>query len=161
MQVQNIVQKEFSKCIEHLCQIQGSSFSVEENKEDPTKLNVYIYGEENTIHRQGIYKAEFTFTDKFPQVRPEGKFISPLPHHCNIDENGSICLDYYNKWNLDTYQNKSFVILVENLCTFIHNQNPNSCLRKNIGEEQNKNPLIYMLKVRNQASVCRQAFLDG
>ncbi|EAR93132.1 ubiquitin-conjugating enzyme (macronuclear) [Tetrahymena thermophila SB210] len=161
MEVQNIVQQEFLKCITHQCEIEGSSFSVEENKKDPTKLNVLIYGESNTIHQNGIYKAEFQFTKDFPEVRPEGKFISPLPYHSNIDENGKICLDYYNDWDSSTYNKKSFVILIENLCTLIHNQNNESCLRYSIGKEEQSNKQQYIQNVQKQALVCRQAFLDG
>ncbi|EAR93138.1 ubiquitin-conjugating enzyme (macronuclear) [Tetrahymena thermophila SB210] len=160
MEVQNIVQQEFLKCITHQCEIEGCSFSVEENKKDPTKLNVFIYGESNTIHKNGIYKAEFQFTKDFPQVRPEGKFISPLPYHCNISENGIICLDYYNQWKT-SYSNQSFVLLIENLCTLIHNQNSENSYRKSIGEEEQSNRQQYIQNVQKQALVCRQAFLDG
>ncbi|KAL4489428.1 hypothetical protein ABPG72_002724 [Tetrahymena utriculariae] len=160
MEVASIVYQQLSNCLEHLDAIQSSSFSVEPSS-DSNKLLVYIYGEDNTIHKGGIYKSEFTFTKEYPSVRPEGKFIAPLPYHCNVRDNGDICLDYYNNWNSNTYQTKNFVTLVESLCYFIHNQNKEHPWRKDIANEEKDNYNLYVQNVKNKALECREAFIEG
>ncbi|KAL4489429.1 hypothetical protein ABPG72_002725 [Tetrahymena utriculariae] len=136
--------------------IQESSFNVELGT-DSSKIFVFIYGQENSIHKGGIYKAEFTFTKDYLRVRPEGKFFSPLPYHFNIGSDGGICLNYYNNWDMT----KTFVILVENLCYLIHDQNPDSCLRGIIGEEEKNKYNLFVQNVKNQALVYQQSFQSG
>eukprot|EP00434_Breviolum_minutum_P015468 symbB.v1.2.013626.t1/scaffold968.1/size148170/21 len=53
---------------------------------------VALAGPEGTPYKGGIFRFWLWFPVEYPQQTPKLKCLTPM-YHCNIDNNGSVCLD--------------------------------------------------------------------
>jgi ubiquitin-conjugating enzyme E2 A len=94
---------------------------------------------------RGIFQLEMTFTNEYPIVPPNVKFVGKIPFHPNVSTNGKICLDILK-------HNWSSAYGVEAIITSIHallvNPNPDSPVNKIAADLFSQNYREYQRAVR-------------
>ena len=78
----------------------------DEKVENPFEWKAVINGPIGTPYEGGYYKLKITFSKDFPNSGPIIKFITKI-YHCNISDNGSICLNLIKKWNPKNWNPKT------------------------------------------------------
>ena len=63
------------------------------------KWRASLEGPKNTPYENGIFYIEMEFNENYPVEKPKVKMKTKI-YHPNINDSGTICLDYLgNKWN--------------------------------------------------------------
>lgn len=85
---QRRVLKEFRDAVNN----SGSSFHFFMTADDIMVWKAVIRGPEGTVYQDRYFAVLFEFPSDYPFKPPRVRFLTPV-YHCNINSNGSICLD--------------------------------------------------------------------
>lgn len=84
--------------------------------------NAVIFGPLETPFEDGTFKLKMKFSEDYPNVPPDVRFISPM-FHPNVYSDGQICLDIFqNRWS-PTYDVEAILTSIQSL---LNDPNPNS-----------------------------------
>tara|TARA_Y100001980_G_C14493820_1_gene270539 strand:+ start:199 stop:657 length:459 start_codon:yes stop_codon:yes gene_type:complete len=108
-----------------------------------------ILGPVGSVYEGGIFHLNIEFPQDYPFKTPKIKFVTPI-YHCNINSNGSICLDILkDQWSPALTINK----ILLSICSLMDDPNPNDPLVTEIAnlyikdrEQFNYNARQYTLK---------------
>lgn len=98
-----------------------------------------IVGPENTPYYGGIFFLEIYFPLQYPFKPPKIRFKTKI-YHCNINENGEICLDIL-KDNWSPALTISKILL--SICSLLTDPNPDDPLVPSIANQYLKNKVLY------------------
>jgi len=86
------------------------------NNNDITKWDGTIIGPEDTPYMNGIFNISIEFTSEYP-FKPPRVFFKTKIYHCNINDQGGICLDILkNNWSPALNISKLLLII---MCIYI------------------------------------------
>ena len=109
------------------------------DRNDLFKWNGTIIGPKNTPYYGGIFQLEIYFPLKYPFKPPKIRFKTKI-YHCNINENGEICLDIL-KDNWSPALTISKILL--SICSLLADPNPNDPLVPSIANQYLKNKEVH------------------
>lgn len=113
-------------------------------KDDIMKWSGTIFGPVGTPYEGGLFNLNIEFTDEYPFKPPKIYFTTKI-YHCNINENGSICLDILNK-NWSPALTISNVLI--SICSLLAEPNPNDPLVPHIAEQFIKNRKLHDIQAK-------------
>jgi ubiquitin-protein ligase len=113
-------------------------------KDDIMKWRGTIFGPADTPYAGGVFNLNIEFTEEYPFKPPKIVFLTKI-YHCNINENGSICLDILNK-NWSPALTISNVLI--SICSLLAEPNPNDPLVPYIAEQFTKNKKLHDIQAR-------------
>lgn len=67
---------------------------------------VIIFGPENSLYENGIFKGILQFPENYPDKPPKFKFISEM-YHPNIDKEGNVCISILHEPGDDAFEYES------------------------------------------------------
>lgn len=103
-----------------------------------------IMGPRDTPYQDGIFYLSIIFPSEYPFKPPIVKFITKI-YHCNINSNGSICLDILkNEWSPALTISK----LLLSICSLMTDPNPDDPLVTEIAELYTNNRTLHDRKAR-------------
>lgn len=85
-------------------------------EDDIMTWETIIFGPEDTIWENGIFKLVMTFTDKYPSAPPKVIFKTPI-FHPNVYATGAICLDILGRAWTPIYDVASILTSIQSLLT--------------------------------------------
>jgi len=107
--------------------------------DDLYKWQATIMGPEGSPYHGGIFFLKIEFPTDYPFKPPRINFSTPI-YHCNINSNGSICLDILkDQWSPALTISK--VLL--SICSLIDDPNPNDPLVPEIADLLRKNKSLH------------------
>ena len=109
------------------------------SNKDLTYWQATIFGPEGTPYYGGVFYLDIKFTDEYPFKPPCVQFKTPI-YHCNINEQGGICLDIL-KQNWSPVLNISKLLL--SICSLLAEPNPDDPLVPEIAELYRQNREIH------------------
>ena len=117
-------------CREHIDMCSYSSangFHITAGPDDDDDLYLWhatMYGPVSTPYQGGIFWLRITFPSSYPFKPPKVMFTTKI-YHCNIDANGSICLDILgDEWS-PAQSIKSVLLSIQ---TLLEDPNPDDAL---------------------------------
>jgi ubiquitin-conjugating enzyme E2 D/E len=103
------------------------------------KWQATIVGPEGSPYHGGIFFLTIDFPSDYPFKSPRIVFTTPI-YHCNINSNGSICLDILkDQWSPALTISK--VLL--SICSLMDDPNPNDPLVPDIADLLRKNKVQH------------------
>lgn len=122
----------------------SENFSIGPYNDDLMHWRGSIIGPIDSAYEGGIFEMEIRFTEKYPFVPPEVKFITKI-YHPNIDDEGNICLDILKKeWNPILTISKVMI----SICSLIIEPNADDPLVPEIAYELKNNKKEYLRKAK-------------
>lgn len=107
--------------------------------DDLFKWQATIMGPEGSPYHGGIFFLKIEFPTDYPFKPPRINFSTPI-YHCNINSNGSICLDILkDQWSPALTISK--VLL--SICSLMDDPNPNDPLVPEIADLLRKNKSLH------------------
>lgn len=103
-----------------------------------------ILGPEGSPYENGVFYLQILFPQDYPFKPPKVKFITKI-YHCNINNNGNICLDILKEqWSPALTISK----ILLSICSLMDDQNPNDPLMIDIANlyMKNKDEFIKMAR---------------
>ena len=91
------------------------------------RWEILMNGPENTYYEKGIFKISIDFPEKYPEQCPEIKFLNKIYHLSVNPDNGSISVDFLNKWDTKTSKKE---LLIGIYLFFELGQNPDNSYSK-------------------------------
>ena len=114
------------------------------NNNDMTKWDGTIIGPEDTPYMNGIFNISIEFTSEYP-FKPPRVFFKTKIYHCNINDQGGICLDILkNNWSPALNISK----LLLSICSLLSEPNPDDPLVPNIAELYKKNRELHDMNAK-------------
>jgi ubiquitin-conjugating enzyme E2 D/E len=100
------------------------------NENDPFHWRATIIGPEGSPYHGGIFYLNIHLSPDYPFKAPQITFSTKI-YHCNVNANGSICLDILkDKWSPALTISKALL----SICSLIDDPNPNDPLVYEIAE---------------------------
>lgn len=99
----------------------------------------YIEGPKETPYEDGLFHLTLTFPTNYP-IQPPTVLFKTKIYHCNISENGSICLDIL-KHNWSPVLTTSKILL--SILSLLNDPNPDDPLVPNAASQYKKNRKEY------------------
>lgn len=129
--------------------------------DDVFKWRCTIFGPESTPYDGGMFPAELTFPDDFPNSPPEMRFICPM-YHPNIDaKTGKVCISILHNPGDDPHEYESRAerwlpihtveSIVVSVISMLLDPNNESPLNVDANIDHMRNPDEYKRKVRRTA----------
>jgi len=107
--------------------------------DDLFKWQATIMGPEGSPYHGGIFFLKIEFPVDYPFKPPRIQFSTPI-YHCNINSNGSICLDILkDQWSPALTISK----LLLSICSLMDDPNPNDPLVPEIADLLRKNRPLH------------------
>ena len=75
----------------------GISVGLSENN-NYFKWIVTIFGPDDSIYSEGIFKMSIEFNEDYPLIKPLVKFSTKI-YHCNVSDEGDVNIPSLNNWN--------------------------------------------------------------
>jgi ubiquitin-conjugating enzyme E2 D/E len=114
------------------------------NNNDITKWDGTIIGPEDTPYMNGIFNISIEFTSEYP-FKPPRVFFKTKIYHCNINDQGGICLDILkNNWSPALNISK----LLLSICSLLSEPNPDDPLVPEIAELYKKNRELHDMNAK-------------
>lgn len=114
------------------------------NNNDITKWDGTIIGPEDTPYMNGIFNISIEFTSAYP-FKPPRVFFKTKIYHCNINDQGGICLDILkNNWSPALNISK----LLLSICSLLSEPNPDDPLVPEIAELYKKNRELHDMNAK-------------
>jgi ubiquitin-conjugating enzyme E2 D/E len=108
-------------------------------KDDISKWDATIFGPEGTPYENGIFKLKIDFTSEYPFKPPIIRFVTKI-YHCNINNDGYICLDILSKnWSPVLSIGKVLI----SICSLLAEPNPDDPLVGSIADLLKKNKKLH------------------
>jgi len=103
-----------------------------------------IIGPDDTPYEGGLFRLRINFPSDYPFKPPKIVFETPI-YHCNINKNGSICLDILKReWSPALTISK--VLL--SISSLLSEPNPDDPLVPEISKLYKKNKYVYYKKAK-------------
>ena len=99
------------------------------DEDDITHWKATIFGPDETPYQGGIFKLDIKFPSDYPFKPPKIYFTTRI-YHCNINNNGGICLDILKDSGWSPALTISKVLL--SICSLLADPNPNDPLVQEI-----------------------------
>ena len=106
---------------------------------DITQWTGVIIGPEGTPYYNGVFNLNISFPSEYP-FKPPTIYFKTHIYHCNISENGSICLDIL-KYNWSPALSIGKVLI--SICSLLAEPNPNDPLVPHIASLYKSNRLLH------------------
>ena len=113
--------------------------------------NITMLGPKNTPYEGGLFNIIADFPDNYPEKGPKMRYTNKM-YHCNIDNQGNICISTLSKWKPNS--NMSEVLPIIFALFFMQNpesafDNEKANLYKNNRTQFDKNAREYTQKYAN------------
>lgn len=119
----------------------------DDKEENPFEWKAVLNGPIGTPYEGGYYKLKITFEKNFPKSKPNIKFITKI-YHCNISDNGSICLNLIKHWNPEKWNpEKTMDEILKSIYQMLAIQNPEDSYYER-GKEYKENRKVFDMKAR-------------
>jgi len=103
-----------------------------------------ILGPEGSPYENGVFYLQILFPQDYPFKPPKVKFITKI-YHCNINNNGNICLDILKEqWSPALTISK----ILLSICSLMDDQNPDDPLMIDIANLYMKNKEEFIKMAR-------------
>tara|TARA_Y100000994_G_C15571441_1_gene392621 strand:- start:58 stop:552 length:495 start_codon:yes stop_codon:yes gene_type:complete len=138
----------------------------------PLNDNIYewqatIIGPEDSPYHNGVFYLKIIFPEDYPFKPPRVSFLTKI-YHCNIDSNGSICLDILKEQWSPALSISKVLLSICSLMTDPNPEDPLVCsiahLFKNNREKHDETALEYTMKYASDTltnSFCGNITIDN
>jgi ubiquitin-protein ligase len=105
---------------------------------------ITFFPPKGTGYEGGFFKIEVKFREEYPFVAPIMKFVTKI-YHCNISDEGHICLNTINTWWKKSYTMED---VLNHIIILLYKQNPDDPVNDSAAELYKENKSKFMKKVR-------------
>ena len=114
------LKKEYNECKN--APIYSHSFSIGLfEKTNLLKWKIAMFGPKDTPYRDGLFYLELKFSDSYPDIKPDLRFLTPI-YHVNVSHQGTFYSIFLNRWN----SSMTTIELLTKLYTIFYFQTPES-----------------------------------